>query len=87
MTRQEFEAVREACAKVADEKEAELARLKVWLSAIKNMKPTHIARGFVHGPQLLFDNCKRFAALALAGKTHERYPSALGSGEKDAGHA
>jgi hypothetical protein len=41
------------------------------LMKIKDMKPTEIAEGIVHGPQLLLNNCQRVAREALKGKFYE----------------
>lgn len=40
------------------------------LVVIKDMKPSRIVEGIVHGPQLLLDNCQRIARCALKGKRH-----------------
>jgi len=50
--------------------EGRVAELAGALRSIKNMKPSELAPdtmpGLVHGPQLLFDNCRRIARDALA---------------------
>lgn len=41
------------------------------LIKIARMQPSEIVPGIVHGPQLLLDNCKRFARDALKGKRND----------------
>ncbi len=58
---------------LASPRDAAVADLLITLHKIATMKPEPImGSGFMHGPQLLFDNCPRHArdALRRAKKNH-----------------